>query len=224
MGESLFLVAAGNNACYAHLNLNVCFEGSVIPIYTDEPSAIIAYTLSSLEYQCVMNAIPTERVRGCRQRGDPSISELEAMVNERQKKRMEKIETELSIRSSSNHGKLFKENQAATKQSTVEYNKLSIEQEMDLDDLLHHIPKLTHVSKMEYLDEKKEYQLQLKKHGKLNSKSNDLIDHDNIDRSRENIVNDGSLALKFQFVDNDHSNDATSTTFSCHIYYPHQFR
>merc|ERR1712129_63992 len=105
--ESLFLSTActetnkkcdiGSNASYAHLNLAHCLKDKVIPIFIDEPSAIIAYTLSSLEYHCVLNGIPTERVRGCRHAGVPSVDDLETMIGDRQQKRFEKIKSELEI-------------------------------------------------------------------------------------------------------------------------------
>lgn len=64
----------------------------------------------------------------------------------------------------------------------------------------HHIPKLKHVSKMEYLDDRKEYEVQLKKQGKLHG-------HSTNDGYRDigghgNESGDGfHQALKFQFID-----------------------
>eukprot|EP01083_Nonionella_stella_P182814 658806_1 len=228
--ESLFLVAActaaensseiGSNPCYAHLNLPQCFENTVIPIYIDEPSAIIAYTLCSLEYHCVLNNIATQQVRSCRQRGDPSVQVLEKMVRDRQKQRRVKVRCELETRGGA----------------------IDIQNELDLNDLLYHIPPLKHVSKMEYLEEKKEYELQLKKHNKKDESS--LSGEELLLQERHN---DGSQALKFQFIDpgyfkknnnlqqeqqlleeevieNHNKSSYVSTTFSCHVYYPHQFR
>ena len=167
-----------------------------------------------------------------------------------------------------------------------------MEEELDLEDLLHHIPKLKHVSKMEYLDDRKEYEVQLKKQGKAHSSTNDGY------RDMGGHGNESSdgfhQALKFQFVDpgfmpqdnnlsprgaardvegtstsnsrdqsqsgdgaihnaedavsgdgvvgdRDHNRErdevkvsysskqhsqssCVSTTFSCHVWYPHQFR
>ncbi len=41
-----------------------------------------AYALSSLEYHCLVSNIATDKVRPCRQRVQPSIGELEAMLVE----------------------------------------------------------------------------------------------------------------------------------------------
>ena len=154
--ESLFLVSActedsgdvGADPNYAHLNLPKCMNNTVIPIYVDEPSAIIAYTLSSLEYHCQMANIPTKDVRSCRQRAVPSVAELENRVMERQRQRRSALDTELQIRAKSNRGKLYKaengdfeattgKNDGSNKGSAAEWSgSPSVEEELDLEDLL----------------------------------------------------------------------------------------
>lgn len=83
--ESLFLASAcpqisgvgAQHSHYAHLNLPQCKNSTVIPIFINEPSSIIAYTLSSLEYHCQMSNIPVTEVMKCRDTGRPSVPELE---------------------------------------------------------------------------------------------------------------------------------------------------
>ncbi len=99
-----------------------------------------------------MNNIPTEKVRSCRQRSDPSVNELEKMVNDRHIMKRHKIKTELEIRLKSNNGKLYSKNNSEEKLNVNNNDGIiQIDDEVDLNDLLHHIPKLKHVSKMEYL-------------------------------------------------------------------------
>lgn len=82
--ESSFLTAynTDNVEYYAHFNLPSGFNGTIIPVFLKEPSSIIAYTLSSLEYQCVMYGLQTS-VRSCRERGEPSVLDLEKKVLEK---------------------------------------------------------------------------------------------------------------------------------------------
>ena len=103
-----------------------------------------------------------------------------------------------------------KETNNNQKAKPVKYSK-KVQDELDLNDLLYHVPKLKHVSKMEYLDEKKEYEAQLRKQGKFMGDKNENNDHNT----------SSNTTLKFQFID---KTDAVSTTFQCHVYYPFQFR
>ena len=208
--ESLFLLSSHyEENSDIHLNLYKCRNKQAIPIFINEPSTIIAYTLSSLEYHCAMNNIATEKIRSCRQRGEPTVDELEEMIQEAQVNKYQNIERELEIRSESNQGKLHYESDKLhpipehKNDVDNEKNIISIQDEIDLNELLYHIPKIKHVSKMEYIDQKKEYELQLKKHGKY-------VHFDN-----------QAPTLKLQFID---KTESVTTTFSCHVYYPNQFR
>eukprot|EP01084_Bolivina_argentea_P202411 345854_1 len=161
------------------------------------------------------------------------------MIKQKIYKKREKIKIELEIRQNIN-------SKSKNKQS---FTDIDIDNELDLNNLLKHIPKLKHISKMEYLNGKKEYESKLKKNG-IKITKNSYSNGNNISNKNHklNHSNDNNIAIeikddidliKFQFIDPGHiqSNDGTGvhiqsndskqyvkTIFSCHVYYPHQFK
>lgn len=107
----------------------------------------------------------------------------------------------------------------------------------------HHIPKIKLVSKMEYLDDPKKYEERVKEAGKELAQfgsGSSMNHHGDVLAAKRS---DAGQALKFKFKDpghveadnetlehqhhhhhHHHHDRIVSTTFSCHVYYGHQFR
>ena len=70
------------NACngHGHFNLPLGYLGRVLPIYQNEPASLIAYTLGSLEYNSLNYQISVEEMRSCRDRGIPTIDDIEHKI------------------------------------------------------------------------------------------------------------------------------------------------
>ena len=77
---------------HGNLALPLSFDGRIFPVHCHEPSSLIAYTLSSLEYHPKMSDVPTQDIPSCR--GQPTLREIENRIgnyNIKQSKKYSKL-------------------------------------------------------------------------------------------------------------------------------------
>ncbi|ETO16324.1 FYVE-type zinc finger-containing protein [Reticulomyxa filosa] len=113
-----------------NFGLLLCFNNQTVPVYQNEPSSLIAYTLSSLEYNCRLAHVKSEEIRSCLERKVPTFEELQ--------------------------------NKFEGKKKTPKTKEWTADDEIDLEDLLYHLPKIPNTSKLEFLNNRDEYEQKLK--------------------------------------------------------------
>ena len=169
-----------------------CFGGGLLPVYLLKPSSIIAYTLSSLDYHCLTNNVSVEEMRSCRSNNNPSIQELESKVKQFKLNQRLNVKREIEIRKQLSNNTNANINSNPTENNLVNNNNCcEIESEIDLNNLLDHIPKIPNVSKLEYLINKNEYNRKrfLKSNGPSIRKLNLNLDDSELETKIDEIEN-----------------------------------
>ncbi|ETO00116.1 hypothetical protein RFI_37343, partial [Reticulomyxa filosa] len=163
-----------NDPDRGNFGLQTCFDGKTLPVYRNEPSSLIAYTLSSLEYHCRLMNIKSEEIRSCLERNVPAFQELHNKVCQLRKARRYAAEKELEVRQKPKDvsekvavgdiGSLsaFSDKGEGAKKANKKFKEWGADDELDLEDLLYHLQKVPNTSKLDYLTNRKGYVQRLK--------------------------------------------------------------